>query len=399
VTRPNAGAVSQRLWFHALIAVSVLLLIITQLSYALAGSGRLSLLLFWAGLGGENNLGAWWSGMLLVLAGVLAFDGFFNPDKPVHEQRGWLALGFALLLLSFDEVASLHEYLSRSRLSLAALGAVGLALAVFGMLQLRRAGVPKRVLARLSFAFGLLASVPVHEMVQQTLEWPNPVIYGVRAMLEEGTEIIAMLIFVSVTRACSGALLRATRDFMIAPVHGRRLITMAAWILWAPLTAATFVLPSPGGPADWLAGSLLMLCALLAARDAVQLGKLDSQAARLVLFYVAASAATNAVKLEWDPVVLGIAVSVRGIVFAVLLVAAVEVLKANQRRVNATRSLVIAALIAGSALVWSTSQILWCGLPPLFALWLYTIESKSATQAAVRREHVRAPLPVPAVHI
>ena len=100
-----------------------LLLIVTLFSYALAGSGALSRLLFWLGLGGENNIGAWWSGMLLVLAAFFAFDGFFNPDKPLGERRGWLALGFALLFLSFDEIASLHE--SLSRVSLGSLAVVG----------------------------------------------------------------------------------------------------------------------------------------------------------------------------------------------------------------------------------------------------------------------------------
>jgi len=400
MTRPNAGALSQRPWFLTLIAVSALLLIITLFSYALAGQGMLSRLLFWLGLGGENNIGAWWSGMLLALAAFFAFDGFANPGKPPGERRGWLALGFALLLLSFDEVASLHEYLSvRARGSLAALGLVGLALAGYGMVQLRRARVPVRVLASLLLAFGLLASVPIHERVQHMLEWPNPVVYGIRAVLEEGTEIIAMLIFVSVTHANSASLLRASQDFFRVLVHWRRLVTVIAWVLWLPLTAATFVLPQPGGPADWLAASLFLISALLATRAAVIHGKLDSRSVTLVLFYLAASAAANAVMFEWDPVLLGVPVSVRGVVFALLLVCGVVILRANQRRVKVPRALVIAAVIAASAFVWPTSQLLWCGLPPALSLWLYSIESKAAAASgATAREDVDAPLP-PAVRV
>ncbi|HSC15516.1 MAG TPA: hypothetical protein VLI71_10385, partial [Gammaproteobacteria bacterium] len=110
--RPNAGALSIRLWFCVLLTVSTGLLVATVLSYA-TEQRPLAFVLFWFGLGGEANIGAWWSGMLLVLAAFLAFDGFFDANKPSAEQRGWLALGLALLLLSFDEVASLHEYLSR----------------------------------------------------------------------------------------------------------------------------------------------------------------------------------------------------------------------------------------------------------------------------------------------
>jgi hypothetical protein len=398
MVQPNADARDAPSWFHVLVAVSALLLIITFFSYALSGHGMLSKLLFWAGLGGENNIGAWWSGMLLALAAFCAFDGFANPDKPVNERRGWLLLGFALLLLSFDEVASLHESLSRlSRVSLAALGVVGLVLAGYGMAQLLRAKVPQRVLIRLLFAFGLLASVPIHEMVQEMLEWPDPVIYGVRAVLEEGTEIIAMLVFVSVTAVNSRSLLLTSQDFIVSPVYWRRLIVVSALLLWAPLTAATFVLRDPGGPADWLAATLFLMCALLAARAVALGGKLDARSVSLILFYVVASAAANAVSFEWDPMLLGGQVSVRGVVFALLLIAAVGILRANQRRVNMPRALLVAALMASSALVWPTSQLLWCGLPPAFALWAYTIESKAgAPHGATIPVGLGAPPPVPA---
>jgi hypothetical protein len=379
ITRLNNGAMSPRSWFRTLVAVSALLLVVTLFSYALAGSGALSRLLFWLGLGGENNIGAWWSGMLLVLAAFFAFDGFFNLDKPLGERRGWLALGFALLLLSFDEIASLHESLSRlSLVALAVLGVVGLALTGYGLTRLHRANVPARVLLRLVLAFGLLATVPIHEAVQELLEWPDPVVYGARAVLEEGTEIVAMLLFVATTHANSVALLRTSQDVLVAPVRRRRLVAFTAALLWAPLTAATFVLRDPGGPADWLAASLFLICALLATRTVVLSGKADARSVNLILFYVAASAAANAVSFEWTPELLGVTVSVRGAWFAILLIGAVVILRANKRRVNLPRALVSAAAIAGGALVWPESQLLWCGLPPVFALWLYVIESKAA---------------------
>jgi hypothetical protein len=405
LTPPNFGAMSPRWWFLILVAISALLLTVTFFSYAVPGPAMLSRVLFWVGLGGENNIGAWWSGMLLALAAFFSFDGFFNPDKPLGERRGWLALGLALLLLSFDEIASLHESLSRLSLSaLAVLGVVGLALAGYGMVQLHRAKVTRRVLIRLVFAFGLLATVPLHEAVQKMLEWPDPVVYGIRAVLEEGTEITAMLIFIAAMRSNSVSLLRASRDFLVAPVRRRRLVALSAALLWAPLTAATFVLRDPGGPADWLAALLLLLCALLATRGAVLHGTTDARSVSLILFYVAASAAANAISFEWTPALFGVAVSVRGASFAILVVAAVLLLRANQRRVNLARASLSAAVIAGSALVWPESQLLWCGLPPAFALWLYVLESKAATaQGSAARGSTAAeavcvtPLEIPVV--
>jgi hypothetical protein len=397
IPRVNNGALSPRFWFRMLIAISAFLLVVTLLSYALAGSGALSRLLFWLGLGGENNIGAWWSGMLLVLAAFFAFDGFFNSDKSLDERRGWLALGFALLLLSFAEIASLHESLSRvSRGSLAMVGLVGLGLTGYGLTRLHRAKVPVRVLLRLVLAFGLLATVPIHEAVQKLLEWHDPVVYGVRAVLEEGTEIVAMLLFIATMHPNSASLLRTSRDVLVAPVRRRRLIASTAALLWAPLTAATFVLRDPGGPADWLAASLLLICALLATRAVVLRGQADTRLATLILFYVAASAAANAVPFGWTPVLYGMMVSVRGVWFAILLMGAAVVLRANQRHVNFPPALMSAAAIAGSAFVWPESQLLWCGLPPVFALWLYLIESKAAAAHGSTTAAERPVTPLPA---
>ena len=382
--RPGPGAISTRLWFGGVIAVSAALLVITFASYPLVDHRSLARVLFWLGLGGEDNIGAWWSGMLLALAGFLAFDGFFDPNRPLAERRGWLALGFALLLLSFDEIASLHEYLSQLGLRyLAVLGVVGLSVASYGMLQLYRARVPARTFGPLLLAFGLLATVPFHELLQHRLQWNNQVVYGLRAMLEEGTEIVAALIFVSVGQSISASLLRGSQDFIVALVRNRRGVTLTALLLWPVLTAATFALPQPGGPADWLASTLFLGCALLAVRAGVLRGGSDWRALSLVLFYVGASATATAMKFEWHPMVLGTRVSLRGIALALLVLSAVAVLKTNGRPLKPSRALVAAACLAASAVAWPSSQILWCGLPPILAIWLFGIESRTAAQSRI----------------
>jgi hypothetical protein len=76
---------------------------------------------------------------------------------------------------------------------------------------------------------------------------------------------------------------------------------------------------------------------------------------------------------------LGLPVSVRGVALALEVAAAAVLLAANGRRVNVLRVLLIGAVIAASAVVWPASQLLWCGLPPLFALWSFSVESKGVT--------------------
>lgn len=376
----GTGTTVVRLWFPALIAGSLALLLITIASYALVDTPS-ARILFWLGLGGEQNIGAWWSGMLLALAAFLTFDGYFDSTRSRGERRGWLALGFALLLLSLDEIASLHEFLSLLGFKyLAALGVVGLALASYGMERLYRARVAKRSFISLLVAFGLLASVPAHEYFQHALEWNNNLIYGLRAFFEEGTEIVAMLLFVSVGRANSAALWRSSRDFVAVFTRRRQLISVAAILLWPALVAATFVMPRSGA-ADWLAAVLFLACALLIARAAALQGAFDAPALLLILLYLAASAAANAASYRWDPAVFGTAVSLRGVAFAVLLLCIAGTLKASGRPVRPGRAVLVVGAIAASAIAWPGSQLLWCSLPPVLALALLGIESKAAAPA------------------
>jgi hypothetical protein len=151
-------------------------------------------------------------------------------------------------------------------------------------------------------------------------------------------------------------------------------------LLWPVLTATALALPRPGGPADWLASTIFLGCALLAVRAGVLRGRFDWRSLSVVLFYVAASAAATAVSFLWHPLVLGARISIRGIALTLLVLSAVAVLKANGRPLRASHVLLAATAIAASSVAWPTSELLWCGLPPILAVWLYAIESKTAAK-------------------
>ena len=193
-----------RVWFSILVLGSAILVFVTFLSFALDGRGALSTLLYWIGLAGENNVGAWWSGMLLLLAAAFALDGAAARNMRRAERSAWLALAAALLILSFDEVASLHEFLVTAGLEYIAVLAVPLAALIgYAWLELLRSG-QRRVSLLLLLAFVLLGTVPLQEYIQHSREWPNPVVYGLRAAIEEGIELVAMLQLVAVTRMLLG---------------------------------------------------------------------------------------------------------------------------------------------------------------------------------------------------
>lgn len=387
-------------WLEAVSWLSGFLLLTTFASYVVVGPGAVLQALYRFNLGGENNVAVWWCGMLLALAAVLAFDGYADEARMPAERRGWLALAGALLLLSFDEVASLHEYLAnRGLLYLVPLGAVGLALVGYSLVQLRSAGVRKRSFAMLLAAFGLFALVPLHEIVQHSFEWPNRAVYGLRAVLEEGTELLAMLLLLAVTSDGARARFARTGD-AFAAVRLRAYWLVAGVVLVPVLTAATFVLPYPGGPANWLAAVLLLACALNVLRtEGLLRGRRRTPAVWLAAFYLAASAATNAVPLSWDAVVLGRTVGIRGLALALLLLAAAPLLARCGRPVRPLW-LVLAALGAAVGALRPDSQLLWGALPPTAALWLYAIESRVQARAVPTADDrpeaaVTVPLPTP----
>ncbi len=90
----------QALWLYGVIVVCVLLVATT-----LASIGPFN-------LRNESNFAALWSGMLLLLVAIHAFDGRaqHRTDNPV-VGRAWLIISLILVTLSFDEIGSLHERL------------------------------------------------------------------------------------------------------------------------------------------------------------------------------------------------------------------------------------------------------------------------------------------------
>jgi hypothetical protein len=358
-------------WGLTIVAVSLLFVAVTPLPYGLGGRGLLTEFLYWLGLGGERNVGAWWSGVLFLLAAILALDRFTEAWRPPTERRGWAALAAALAFLSFDEIAGLHEFLSaRSQLYLVPVGLLGAGLVTYALVQLQRAKVP---LHRLLLGFGLLATVPLQEFVQFTRDWPNAWVYGARALVEEGTEIAGALALLAAT---SGGLLRirvGRESFASLLAHGTPLL----WLAVAALPAVAVAVRGfnlPGAP-NWLGMALFLACAALAVRGAA--ARSEPRLLWAAALYLLASLGANAVRPDWDPTVLGQSINLRGIYFGSLLLAAPWVLSPGEPW--RTRGFWLAS--AGCTLLGAfvlPPIVIWSTWPPTVALLCFYVEISAA---------------------
>jgi hypothetical protein len=57
----------------------------------------------------ENNIGVWWAGFVLIMAGLLFFRMASFVGTGVLDRIMWIILAFTIFALSIDETGSLHE--------------------------------------------------------------------------------------------------------------------------------------------------------------------------------------------------------------------------------------------------------------------------------------------------
>jgi hypothetical protein len=184
----------RRQYFLALCAISAIILATTV---AVRGFGLLN-------LAQENNIGAWWSGSLLFLAGVHAFDGYQRHQTAGAAKlaRGWLIISMLLIALSLDEIGSIHERVGL-RWSTWPFLIVVLAAAAWAFWQLLVDPAERQRVVVMAIAFAFFASVAGQEYIEHAFEWSGWV-RRLRTGTEEGTELVGMLLLIRATMQNSG---------------------------------------------------------------------------------------------------------------------------------------------------------------------------------------------------
>lgn len=261
-----------RLRYLFLAAVFVCLLFIV-LSF-LGRSGIVSASALWQfNLGNENNLAAWWSGALLAVIALCASDGAYSEtNRRNGTAKAWLVISGVFLFLSADEVGSLHERLSELGKAmgiggwglLLPLGAVLAVLMGWSLFRLWLAGgSQRRKVWPISFALALFALVVLQEFVEHAVAWNGEFVNSLRLILEEGTELVALLILFRVV-------LSNTHDVLSDETPDRRVVfgmlssnvgnLLVALLLLAPVVMiiSTMISDGRGEIALWFASMLFL---------------------------------------------------------------------------------------------------------------------------------------------
>jgi hypothetical protein len=322
-------------------------------------------------VGLENNIGAWWSGILLFLAGVHALDGYRRYWEQGFSRLAlaWLIVACTIMALSLDEVGSLHERINRDLgwQALVPFGVIIIASVTWASWQMWSDSFERKGILLIAVAFGLFAATAFNEYLEHAIAWPASV-RPWRAGFEEGIELVGMLLLVAVAVHNSGGAFGAagsgeTRRPCLWFAH-----SMPVWVLLAVLAASPLFAVITTGlhdafrgrPADWLASMMFFLAGLAAWRPALCSVGSPKYPGRVGvgLLLVAASAGSVALYPQWHIDVGSLEVNLRLFVIFVLLlgVAAFTWLRESHGGLRVTYLWLSVAGVAG--ILSATSSVL-----------------------------------------
>lgn len=390
--RPTATQRVVAAWFYTAVLLSGVCVAAIGVNYFLPGFAPT--LIDAMQLTHENNVAVWWSGALLLMTSIHAFDAAAAASKrgALRPARAWLSLSAVSLFLSADEIGSLHERLGMVAERILGVNAwfpqipIAMVLALLLLYALnvfRQDKEHSHYVVPLLLGFGVLGTVPLQEQVEHMFEWPQA-IQWLRASVEEGTELLGMLLLLRVvlrpTFEIAGRKDPTERRFArflpaLGPAH---LLSICAA---APLFAALVVrIPDGRGQlADWV-GVAAFLGAGVAAAEWLLQGR---RAERGRLFLLAGTGVVGSiVATALDPemvLTLGnLRLNTRGVVLSAVSLASgcawLTMLGTSSHRLVAVVvaialiTVVVPLLGAGTLLTALMTQVL--GILTLWSTWI-----------------------------
>ncbi|MFQ6113215.1 MAG: polysaccharide deacetylase family protein [bacterium] len=296
-------------WFYGILLINLFLVLITgfgdqiqQVNGALRSTGNFS-------LRGENNVASWWSGMLLLIISLHAFDGYklLRSQQP-KAARGWALIALLFLMLSADEISSIHERANAILglgpwLSLLPFAVIMITMLIFALISLssskdQRTRVRLLILGSLCFAI-----VSFQEYVEHNITWQSQTI---RDTIAEGSELLGMMIFLRASISNTQGLFRKTGT-AVSPTFEAIFSLRSYWIIVglvaAPILAyiTSHLTDHRGHPADWLAATIFFLAAIAACIRYLRNGEnVGVRQWALTLACLFASASSVAIRPMYD---------------------------------------------------------------------------------------------------
>ncbi|HYG04198.1 MAG TPA: hypothetical protein VD927_17245 [Chryseosolibacter sp.] len=227
----------------------------------------------------ENTVATWYSAMLLLATALVGLLVYWAETTQARSKthgffsHGWLFIVCAFLLMSFDEMGSMHENIGNFSIPNAVIplcGAIGiLYILSFAWFFLRRSLV---AVIFLSIGCCLFISIPIQEHFEMSMwreagfssTWQRPIRF---ILMEEGAELLASLSFLAgmiyylVSRHSRSPVItfrqRPTRifSFVISLFLVASILCLIIQLKRPPLDAHS------GDALNWLPSSILMLMA------------------------------------------------------------------------------------------------------------------------------------------
>jgi hypothetical protein len=240
-------------------------------------------ILHYLNLGGESNLAAWWSGISLLIAALLCYE-LYNL-KQDGTRISWLILALIFVVLSWDEIGSLHERIAINSMSdYYPYAVIGVILLTYALGQLfLKASTQKSALLILS-GFMVFSMVVLQEHFEHAMDWPDWLL-GIRTGVEEGSELFGKLL--CLIGICSQRHDQERGNDVFSalfcnPKYVKYLPTILlvgvllhlGFCVWIP---QLHDLPNRGNPALWYPVAVYFILCSQAAYNFVTLKSLDSQ--------------------------------------------------------------------------------------------------------------------------
>ena len=290
-------------WWVIVGGISLILVVATILvntpTSAFAGSILKNLNLAW-----EMNAGAWWSSMLLLMIALGAYGlASTRRDQP---RSGWALIALIFVVLSWDEMGSYHERVMDAGwgavlpFGAALLGALG-----YSLVRLYRNQSTRSSAIMLLVGTMLLMTIVPQEYLETRLNIVDGLL-GIRAGIEEGIELLGMLLCLAAVARQYEITSKGIQSFTAAIRRLRfpLILLFAGLFLTIPVSflAANFMdMPVRGDPVLWYASAVLLLLGFYSLAQAVEGRKQMIWAGASIVFF----AASVGIVYLWERLIRG----------------------------------------------------------------------------------------------